>query len=371
MCVNKDALTDRRPGDGDAGSFTKFRDEPDGSVASGGPEVTRKTVALISGGLDSVLAARVVMDQGFEVVGLYFSSAVSKSFGKEEATPAASVAKSIGIELRVIDMGQEYIDLIRNPKHGYGRNVNPCIDCKIFMLSKAKAVMAELSAPFIITGEVLGQRPMSQRRDTLRVIERDSGLSGYILRPLSAKHLPPTRAEEEGIIDRERLLDISGRSRTVQMQLADRYGITGFSAPAGGCLLTDEHFAERLRDLFSHSSLVTPTDIRLITVGRHYRLSSGAKVVLGRDKQENTLILSLSGPGYHLFTPSGFPGPVALLAGDATEEAKQAVGRLILKYSKSPAGLQRAIRCGKDVFIPSSAERAEEELLTKVGSGPS
>lgn len=331
--------------------------------------MARKAVALISGGLDSVLAARIVMDQGFEVVGLYFSSAFSKSFGKEEATPAASVARSIGIELRVIDMGQEYIDLIRNPKHGYGKNVNPCIDCKIFMLSKATAVMAELGAPFIITGEVLGQRPMSQRRDTLRVIERDSGLTGRILRPLSAKHLPPTRAEEEGIIDRQQLLDISGRSRTVQMQLADRYSITGFSAPAGGCLLTDEHFAERLRDLFSHAPLVTPTDIRLITVGRHYRLASGAKVVLGRDKKENTLIISLSGPGYHLFTPSGFPGPVAMLAGDLAEEARQTVGRLILKYSKSPAELQRAIRCGKDVFIPSPAQR--DELLTRVGSGPS
>ena len=214
--------------------------------------MSRKAVALISGGLDSVLAARVVMEQGFEVVGLYFTTAFSKSFGKEQGTPAARVSKAIGMELRVMDLGQEYIDLIRNPKHGYGKNINPCIDCKIFMLSKARAVMDELGAPFIITGEVLGQRPMSQRLDTLNVIERDSGLKGLILRPLSAKLLLPTKAELEGIINRERLLDISGRSRNPQLKLAEKYGITGYSTPAGGCLLTDENFADKLRDLFAH-----------------------------------------------------------------------------------------------------------------------
>ena len=156
--------------------------------------VTRKAVALISGGLDSVLAAKVVLEQGFTVVGLYFTSAFSKSYGQERDTHAARVSKAIGIDLRVMDMGQEYIDLVRNPVHGYGKNINPCIDCKIFMLRKSKEVMQEVNAPFIVTGEVLGQRPMSQRRDTLDLIERNAELKGMILRPLSAALLPPTRA---------------------------------------------------------------------------------------------------------------------------------------------------------------------------------
>jgi tRNA-uridine 2-sulfurtransferase len=156
--------------------------------------VRMKAVALISGGLDSVLAAKVVMGQGFEVIGLYFTSAFCKSYGNEHETHAARVSKAIGIDLRVVDMGQDYIDLVRNPVHGYGKNVNPCIDCKIYMLKNAKAVMQEVNAPFVVTGEVLGQRPMSQRRDTFHVIERDSDMRGMILRPLSATLLPPTKA---------------------------------------------------------------------------------------------------------------------------------------------------------------------------------
>lgn len=331
--------------------------------------MSRKAVALLSGGLDSVLAARVVMDQGFDVTGLYCTSAFSKSYGNEECTPAARVAKSIGIELRVIDMGQEYIDLVRNPAHGYGKNVNPCIDCKIFMLTKAKAVREELGAPFIITGEVLGQRPMSQRRDTLNVIERDSGLKGLILRPLSARLLPPTQAEQDGTLDRAKLLDISGRSRAVQIRLAEQYGITGFSAPAGGCLLTDEHFAEKLRDLFAHEKKITPTDIRLITIGRHFRLPSGAKIVLGRSSGENKVLFSLSKPGYHLFTPDGFGGPVAIFLGEPGQEDKFAVARLILKYSKPIPGRDRTVRFGKEIIAPGEASTAPSEKVHAGGTG--
>ncbi len=208
--------------------------------------ISKMAVALISGGLDSILAAKVVMEQGFRVVGLYCTSAFSKSYGQEQDTCAAKVSNAAGIELRVMDMGQDYIDLVRNPAHGYGKNINPCIDCKIFMLKKAKAVMQELKAPFVVTGEVLGQRPMSQRRDTLSTIERDADMKGLILRPLSAALLPPTKAELDGLIRRDNLLGISGRSRTVQLQLAERYGIHGYSAPAGGCLLTDHNFDARI-----------------------------------------------------------------------------------------------------------------------------
>lgn len=309
-------------------------------------------VALISGGLDSILAARVMMDQGFGIIGLYGTSAFSKSYGAERTTHAARLAETLGIELRVMDMGQEYIDLIRNPRHGYGRNSNPCIDCKIYMLRRAKQVMEEVNSPFVITGEVLGQRPMSQRRDTLHIIERDSGMKGMIVRPLSAKLLPRTRAEQDGIIDREKLLGINGRSRSTQLQLAERYGIRGYSTPAGGCLLTDKNFSEKLRDLFQDKSSITPDDIRLLTVGRHFRFDTGVKVVVGRDSRENDLMLSLAQNGFSLFTPSGFPGPVALLDGIPTQEIKQAVGRLIITYSKQVPGRSRLIRFGNELFDP-------------------
>src|SRR5574341_78069 len=328
----------------------------------------RKAVALISGGLDSILAARIMMDQGFDIVGLYGTSAFSKSYGAEDATHAARVTRAVGIELRVMDLGQEYIDLIRRPKHGYGKNINPCIDCKIFMLKKAKDVMDEVGAPFVITGEVLGQRPMSQRRDTLHLIERDAEMKGMIIRPLSAKHLPPTRAEQDGIVDREKLLGISGRSRTVQIQIAERYGISGYSTPAGGCLLTDKNFSEKLKDLFTDKQQVAQSDIRLLTVGRHFRLDAGVKVVVGRSNKENTELMSLAPHGYHLFMPHGFPGPVALLEGAPTQELKQAVGRLIITYSKQTPGKPQCIRFGREIFDPGEPLPIDPSNFKRLGA---
>jgi tRNA-specific 2-thiouridylase len=330
--------------------------------------VNSKAVALISGGLDSVLAAKVVMEQGFDVIGLYFTSAFSKSYGKEEETPASRVSKAIGIDLRVVDMGQDYIDLIRNPVHGYGKHINPCIDCKIFMLKRAHAIMKAVDAPFVITGEVLGQRPMSQRRDTLNVIERDAGMKGFVLRPLSAALLPRTKAEVDGLIHREKLLGISGRSRTIQLRLAERYGIKGYSSPAGGCLLADRNFSEKLRDLFDDKVAVTSPDIRLLTVGRHYRLDSGAKIVLGRDNKENTLLLSLVPHGYHLFTPVDFPGPIALLAGTPTQDIKQTIGRLIITYSKQVPGRTYRIKFGNEVFDPGEPLPINSSRLRRIGA---
>lgn len=330
--------------------------------------MNRKAVVLISGGLDSVLAAKVIMEQGFDVTGLYFTSAFSKGYGREQDSHAAAVAQSAGLELRVIDMGQDYIDLVRKPLHGYGKHMNPCIDCKIFMLKRAKAVLRELDAGFVVTGEVLGQRPMSQRRDTLNVIERDADMKGRILRPLSAALLPPTIAEQEGLIQREKLLAISGRSRTVQLQLAERYGIKGYSSPAGGCLLTDRNFSEKLRDLFMDKQNVTPSDIRLLTVGRHYRLDAGVKVVIGRDNRENKMLISLAPSGYHLFTPSGFPGPVALLNGTPSQEVKQTIGRLIITYSKQVPERTYRIRFGSEIFDPGDPLPIQSSILKRVGA---
>ncbi len=330
--------------------------------------VSTQAVALISGGLDSVLAAKVIMEQGFDVLGLYFTSAFSKSYGKEQETHAAKVAKTIGIDLRIMDMGQEYIDLVRKPVHGYGKNINPCIDCKILMLKRAKSVMQEVNAPFVVTGEVLGQRPMSQRRDTLHVIERDADMRGMILRPLSAVLLPPTKAEQDGLIHREKLLGISGRSRVVQLQLAERYRIRGYSTPAGGCLLTDKNFAEKLRDLFDDQQAVTSDDIRLLTVGRHYRIDAGVKIVLGRDNRENTILLSLAPHGYHLFMPHGFPGPVALLNGIPSQDIKQTIGRLIITYTKREPGRAYHIRYGTEVFDPGAPLPIHGSPLRRVGA---
>lgn len=328
----------------------------------------KKAVALISGGLDSILAAKVVMEQGFEVTGLYFTTAFSKSYGNEEATPAAAVCREVGIDLRIRDLGQPYIDLIRHPRHGYGKNINPCIDCKIFMLARAEEVRKELAAPFIITGEVLGQRPMSQRRDTLQVIEKDSGLKGMILRPLSAALLPPTRAEIEGIVDRSELLGISGRSRSVQLRLAERYGLRGFSTPAGGCLLTDRNFSEKLRDLFADQEQVSSRDIRLLTMGRHFKLDHGIRIVVGRDSRENAVLEGLAGNGFHLFSPLNFNGPVALLAGTPTREINQVVGRLIITYSKKDLGDRPAIRFGDEVFNPGNPLPIPSPGLRRIGA---
>ncbi len=329
---------------------------------------SKVAVALISGGLDSILAAKVVMEQGFQVLGLYFTSAFSKSYGHEHDTYAAKVSRAVGIDLRVIDMGQEYIDLVRNPVHGYGKNINPCIDCKIFMLRKAGNVMKEMGASFAVTGEVLGQRPMSQRRDTLAIIERDADMKGTVLRPLSAALLPPTKAELDSLIRRDRLLGISGRSRAVQLQLAERYGITGYSTPAGGCLLTDKNFSEKLRDLFDDKRAVTPDDVRLLTVGRHYRFDAGVKIVVGRNNRENDLLMSLAPHGFHLFTPDDFPGPVALLNGAPTQDIKQIIGRLIITYSKHVPGRTYRIRYGSEVFDPGEPLPIASSRLRRLGA---
>jgi tRNA-specific 2-thiouridylase len=333
-----------------------------------GELVRKKAVALISGGLDSVLAARVIMEQDFDVIGLYFTSAFSKSYGHERDTNASLVSKAIGIDLRIMDMAEDYIDVVRNPAHGYGKYTNPCIDCKIYMLQKAKVVAQEVNAPFVITGEVLGQRPMSQRRDALHVIERDGDMKGLVLRPLSAKLLPPTKAEQAGLIDREKLLGISGRSRNIQLRLAERYGIQGYSTPAGGCLLTDKNFSNKLRDLFEDKQSVTLNDIRLLTVGRHYRLRAGVKIVLGRNSRENQLLIELASSGYHLFVPHNFLGPVALLSGIPSQEIKQTIGRLIITYGKKVPGQIRRIRYGNEIFDPGEPLPIDSPRLKRLGA---
>ena len=276
--------------------------------------MNKKCIAMLSGGLDSILAVRLMQEQGVEVQAINFSIDFCACIMQNGENVATRAAKSLGVPIKVIDITEEYIEILKNPSHGYGANINPCIDCKIFMLKKAKDMMAEFGASFIITGEVLGERPMSQRMDALNIITRDSGLKGFLLRPLSAKLLDSTIPEKEGIVDRKRLLDISGRSRKPQFALATKYGIKGYPNPAGGCLLTDPGFTNRVKDLITHDAL-TIGDLKLLTVGRHFRISPLAKLAVGRDQEENAALEALAKEKDVLLQLKDHQGPLALLRG--------------------------------------------------------
>ena len=280
---------------------------------------TVRAISLFSGGLDSICATRVVMAQNIEVIGLKF---ITPFFGYEilenpELYRSEIMAK-YGIEVRPVDVSDDYLKLLRNPSHGFGKYFNPCIDCKIFMLERAVEMMDELGASFIITGEVLGQRPMSQRRDTLNVIERDSRTRGLLLRPLSARLMNETAAEKEGAVDRQQLLDFSGRGRSRQIALARSMGITDFPAPAGGCILADPILSKRIALIYSGDFVVgrkqmNVTDIRLMLIGRQYRLPGGGWLILGRDEGENNRIDKLREDGDIRVDIVERPGPTALL----------------------------------------------------------
>jgi len=272
-----------------------------------------------------------MMELGIEVVcvNYYIEFAVCGG-GPTAATKAAA---DLGVPLKVFDITAEYLEMFKNPKHGYGANINPCIDCKIFMLKKAKEYMAEAGASFLVTGEVLGERPMSQRKDALNIIERDAGVRGILLRPLTAKHLPPTLPEESGVVDREKLLDIRGRGRTPQIQLAAKYGIREYPNPSGGCLLTDPGFTNRVRDLIAHGDLNLES-LRLLKVGRHFRLSDAAKLVIGRDKAENDELQSLIKAGDICFRMNDKQGPFSLLRGSADEAMARRAAEIIAQHTK-------------------------------------
>jgi tRNA-uridine 2-sulfurtransferase len=299
--------------------------------------VNRKAISLLSGGLDSTLSTKLILDQGVDVVALNFTSPFSSKREKERGLQAVRTAKELGIRLVLKEKGPEYIDMIRSPKYGYGKNVNPCIDCRIFMLRKTKEIMAEEGASFVVTGEVLGQRPMSQRRDTIQVIERASGLEGLIVRPLSAMHFLPTIPEREGLIDRAQMLDIAGRGRGKQYELVEKYKLNEFGSPGGGCLLTDPIFAVKLKDLFAQSTDFadfTPKDIELLSIGRHFRLRPDTKLIVGRNEGENERLFALWEEPYVLFQPADFTGPSAILKGSLDSEVMNIAANMIGHYGK-------------------------------------
>ena len=287
-------------------------------------------IGLISGGLDSVLAARVLKDQDIRVIGLSF---VTPFFGAEKAKRAAEI---IQIELRAVDITEIHLKMLQSPKHGYGKAMNPCIDCHTLMFHEAGKIMEQEGADFLFSGEVLGERPMSQNRQSLMVVAKESGYRDFILRPLSAKLLPETLPEREGKVDREKLLDFSGRSRKPQMELAAHYGITKYEQPAGGCLLTSDGYARRLRELMERSDILDVRDVQLLRLGRHFRLDTGEKVIVGRDESENEKLLAMKNEADIVLDVRDYPGPITLITHGASEEAISKAASICARYSDAP-----------------------------------
>ncbi len=293
-----------------------------------------KAIALLSGGLDSILATRLILKQGIEVEALNFLTVFCTCTARGKTCLASkSAADKLGIKLRVFEVSTEYFEIIKNPKHGYGRNMNPCLDCRIFMFKKAGEYMRNNGASFLVTGEVLGERPMSQRRDAMRIIERDAGLKGLILRPLSAGLLEPSIPEKQGLVDRKKLLSIKGRSRKPQIQLAKDLGVNDYPCPAGGCLLTDPGFAKRMRDLIAHKSGFTLKDVQLLKTGRHFRLTPEAKLVVGRNKDENDRLSNLAQQEDVHFYPIGAKGPIAIGKGIFNKDTLNIASGIVARYS--------------------------------------
>lgn len=295
-----------------------------------------KAIALLSGGLDSTLAARVVLDQGIELEALNFLTVFCNCTHRGETCLASQKAvQTLGIPLKVFNVSGEYLEVVRHPKHGYGSNMNPCLDCRIFMMKKTKQYMEEAGAAFVVTGEVLGQRPMSQRKDAMRLIDKESGLGGLILRPLSAKFLPVTVPEKNGWVDRERFLAIQGRSRKPQMKMALDLGIRDYPCPAGGCLLTDPCFARRMKDLIRYDPGFSLNDVHILKVGRHFRLSPKVKLVVGRNEEENQKIRTFAQKDDFFFKISHYPGPLSLLRGEAGNDDVTGSAAITARYSKA------------------------------------
>jgi tRNA-specific 2-thiouridylase len=314
----------------------------------------KRALGLLSGGLDSMLAAAVLRDQGIEVAGVTF---VTPFFGPERARESAA---HLDIPLIEEDFTEIYYPLLVAPPHGFGSRHNPCIDCHILMLRKAGAIMESRGFDFLFTGEVLGQRPMSQHRGSLILVARESGYQDLIVRPLSAKLLAPTRPELLGWVDRERLLDIRGRSRKRQIELTSRFGITKYPSPAGGCLLTDPGYAARLKELLTRTDKPSRRDLELLKWGRHFRLPGGAKVVVGRTHKENEAISRLLESHDLALRVQGFPGPLVLVSGATDLKVMEAAGLLAASYSDAP----------EDLEVTVSAKQAGQTHLVKVTAAP-
>ena len=286
-----------------------------------------KAICVFSGGLDSMLAADLIRAQGIDVLALFFETPFFKS-GR-----ARKSARAIEVPFKVADITRRHLEVVKKPKHGYGGNMNPCIDCHALMFRIAGEMLEEVGAGFVFTGEVLGQRPMSQNKRSLNLVATESGLNRLLLRPLSAKLLAPTIPEEKGWVQRERLLDFQGRSRKPQMEMAQRRDITEYPSPAGGCLLTEKGFSRRLKDLLTSKVDVETRELELLKLGRHFRIAPYTKIVVGRNKRENEAIQSLAGKNDTILRSVSVPGPTVFVSGELSGEVLDIATAITVAYS--------------------------------------
>ncbi len=317
-----------------------------------------KAFVLLSGGLDSQLAVCLLKEQGLDVTGVSFESPFF------DAANARRAAERLHVALDVLDFTADILGLLKAPRHGFGACLNPCIDCHIAMVRRAGEWCASRGGHFVATGEVLNQRPMSQNRRALETVARESGLADRLLRPLSAGLLPETEPERLGWVDRTRLLSLYGRSRRAQLELAARYGLTDYPTPAGGCRLTEPHFAARLKDLRAHEGLEDLRAIRLLRVGRHFRLAPQVKLIVGRNQRDNEMLMSLSRPDEILLRAIGVTGPTGWLPGHATPDEMRRGACICVRYSDAPAGeaVDVEVRQGDRIWREKASAAPDDEI---------
>lgn len=329
--------------------------------------MNKKGILLYSGGLDSLLAAKILLDQKIELIGLHFIQPFLPPDYDYNSLKTSKIAESTGLSLRFIKCGREYMEMVKNPPHGHGKNINPCIDCKIYFLKKAREIMEKENASFVATGEVVGQRPMSQMKHMLNHIEKQSGLKGNLLRPLSAKLMNPTNAELDCIVDRESFFDISGRSRTRQMEMAERFNITEFSSPAGGCLFTDKNIAGRVKDIFKNNPDYNMIDIYLLTIGRHYRLNINTKIIVSRNEKETIELEKYKNQSDYFLVPE-FKGPVIFIKGKLNDSDFQLLSSIAGRYGKPAVNDNKAFleKKGDTVLTLTVNDKISDDLLNNM-----
>jgi len=327
-----------------------------------------KAIALYSGGLDSTLAILVMMKQGIEVTAITFMNHFGCDISDKSSCSKDPFAASVkfGFKVKLSHLSDKFMEIVKNPEHGHGKNMNPCIDCRILMLKEAKVMMELMGADFLITGEVVGQRPMSQRKESFPMIDKAADVKGIVVRPLCGKILPATIPEEQGLIKRELMYDFNGRSRKPQMALAQELGLTEYPAPAGGCLLTEPNYSYKLRELLDHKKDPDYKDIHFLRLGRHFRVTPDCKIIVGRHKDDNNAIRALLDPDDHIFKVEGVGSPTVVILGNATDEVIKLAASLCARYSdaKNEDEVTVAVKQGEDKHY-LTVRPADDEFLSK------
>ena len=323
-----------------------------------------KAVCVFSGGLDSTLVIKLMQKQGIEIVALHF---ISPFFGNKQKIQKK--AQKLGVSIKIIDFSKEHIKMLRNPKHGFGRFANPCIDCHALMFKKAKEYAQKIKADFLASGEVLGERPFSQNKQALAIVEREAGVVGILLRPLSAKLLQITKPEKKGLVDREKLLAISGRRRVEQLKLAKKFGIKEIPTPGGGCLLTCKEFGLKVKDLLKNKKNATVSDFKLLKIGRHFR-SGENKIIVGRNEEENKKLIEFKDKTDFTLEVIDVPSPITLLQGPKTKKTIELAAKLTAYYSDCKEDKVQ-VRYGKEmekkieIFLPKKEDIEELRISDK------